>query len=230
MALYTIADLHLSFGSEKPMDVFSGWDNYVDRLKKNWESKVKERDVVVIAGDVSWAMKLEEAKKDFLFIDSLPGKKIIIKGNHDYWWSTVKKIEKFLEDIGCKTISVLQNSAVRYKNYCICGTRGWLCNSESDEDKKILLREVGRLNKSIDVAEKNKLIPIVFLHYPPVYKGEECKEIMDILIARNVKKCYYGHVHGNRAVKRVVTGEYKGIEFNLISCDYINFSPVLVEY
>lgn len=229
MALYAIADLHLSLGTEKPMDVFSGWDNYVDRLRKNWKSRVKNEDVVVIAGDVSWAMKLEEAKNDFLFIDSLPGRKIIIKGNHDYWWSTMRKIEKFLKDIGCKTISVLQNTGIKYYRDCICGTRGWMCNSESDEDKKILLREAGRLNKSLDFAEKNNLNPIVFLHYPPIYSGEECKEIIDILIARNVKKCYYGHVHGDRAAKRIITGEYKEINFNLVSCDYIGFMPVLVK-
>lgn len=228
MSLYTIADLHLSFGVSKPMDIFSGWDNYVEKLEDNWRRKIKDEDTVVIAGDVSWALRIEDAKPDFEFINSLPGRKIIIKGNHDYWWSTVKKVETFLKNNNYDSISVLLNSAVGIDDFCICGTRGWLYRSESENDRKILMRETGRLKRSLDVARKIGLEPIVFMHYPPVYGVDESKEILDILIERKVKKCYYGHIHGNRAAKRIVTGEYKGIDLQLVSCDYINFSPILV--
>lgn len=228
MAIYAISDLHLSLGTQKPMDVFEGWEGYVEKIEKNWKEKVKEEDTVVIAGDISWAMKLEESKNDFAFINSLPGKKILIKGNHDYWWSTKKKIEDFFKANKFDSISIIQNTAIKVGEHCICGTRGWMMNSETQEDVKILNREIGRLKTSLDIAKKENLEPILFLHYPPVYGGEECKDIIDILIARNIKKCYYGHVHGSRAMKKAVVGDYKGMDFKLISCDYIGFSPVVV--
>ena len=228
MSIFTIADLHLSLGVSKPMDIFSGWDNYVEKLKENWFKKVRPDDTVVIAGDVSWALRIEEAERDFDFIDSLPGKKIIIKGNHDYWWSTVKKVETFLKNHNYDSISVLLNSAIVVENYCICGTRGWLYRAESENDKKILMRETGRLRRSLEAAEKIGLEPIVFMHYPPVYGTDESKDILDVLIERKVKKCYYGHIHGNRAAKKIITGDYKGINLQLVSCDYVGFSPVLV--
>lgn len=229
MSLYAISDLHLSLGSEKPMDIFSGWDNYVCKIEQNWKRVVKDTDYVVIAGDISWAMRLEEAVKDFSFIESLPGKKIIIKGNHDYWWSTVKKIEDFLSANSFSSISVLLNSAQVVEDVCICGTRGWLYKSGSQNDKKILLRESGRLKRSLDIAEKSGLEPIVFMHYPPVFGSDESSEIMDIMIERNIKRCYYGHIHGGKLVRKLVTGKYKGIELHLIACDYIDFSPILVK-
>jgi predicted phosphohydrolase len=156
MSLFAIADLHLSLGTNKPMDVFEGWKDYVSRLQKNWRSIVGPDDTVVIAGDISWAMKLEEAVADFRFIDSLPGRKFILKGNHDYWWSTRKKIESFLAQNAFSSIGIIYNSAAQVGKFAVCGTRGWLYDAESAEDKKIVSREVGRLNASLDAAEKGR--------------------------------------------------------------------------
>lgn len=228
MSLFAIADLHLSLGCDKPMDVFEGWKDYTTRLEKNWRAIVKEEDTVVIAGDVSWAMKLEDTAKDFCFIHSLPGKKLIIKGNHDYWWSTKKKIDDYLAAQGFDSISIIHNNAVVVGEVAVCGTRGWLYNSQTDEDIKILNREVGRLNASIDAAERQRAKPIVFLHYPPVYDDAECVEILDVLKKHGIGKCYFGHIHGSQAAKRAITGDYDGIKMYLISCDYANFTPVLV--
>lgn len=228
MSLFAIADLHLSFGADKSMDVFPGWQDYTVRLEKNWRAIVKTEDTVVISGDISWGMKLEETKKDFTFLNDLPGKKLLIKGNHDYWWSTKKKMDSFFEENGFHTLSIVFNSAVSVGNVCVCGTRGWFYDAETDADKKILNREVGRLNASIDIAEMVGLEPVVFLHYPPVYGDMECREILDVLLERNIKRCYYGHIHGGNAAKKAVTGLYKGVNLQLISCDYTGFTPVLI--
>lgn len=228
MALFAIADLHLSLGSDKPMDIFEGWSDYVARLEKNWRGAVTENDTVVIAGDISWAMKLEEAAADFAFIHSLPGKKLILKGNHDYWWTTKSKIDAFLAANGFTSIRIVHNNAYKIGEVGVCGTRGWLYNAESREDQKIVRREAGRLNASIDDALRQDAEPVVFLHYPPVYDGAECREILDILVSRGIKRCYFGHIHGSQAAKRAVMGEYRGIRLHLISCDYLGFLPVLV--
>lgn len=228
MSIYAISDLHLSLDSNKSMDIFCGWKNYVSRIKENWENTVTNDDTVVVVGDISWAMKIAETKKDFEFINNLPGKKIFIKGNHDYWWSTTKKVKNFLDENNFKSISLLYNSAVPVENICVCGTRGWMYNSEEPEDEKILARETARLRRSLDFSLEYGLEPIVFLHYPPIYNFKESDEIINVLIERNIKRCYYGHIHGGGAKKGIIQGEYKGIEFNLISCDYINFKPLLV--
>ena len=148
MALYAIADLHLSLGTDKPMDVFRGWENYVERLEKNWRALVTEEDTVVIAGDISWGMRLEETVQDFTFLESLPGKKLLLKGNHDYWWSTRSKIEAFFAAQGFCSMELVFNSAVRVGDITVCGTRGWLYNAETPEDRKIVARENGRLTLS----------------------------------------------------------------------------------
>jgi predicted phosphohydrolase len=229
MSLFAIADLHLSLGTDKPMDVFIGWKDYVSRLEQNWRSMVGPEDTVVVAGDISWAMKLEEAAADFRFLNNLPGRKLILKGNHDYWWSTRKKIEAFLEQNAFSSISIVHNSAEAVGGLAVCGTRGWLYDAESAEDKKIVNREVGRLNASIDAAVKTGKKPVVFLHYPPVYGGMECCEIMDTLVERGITDCYYGHIHGSAAAKRSPMGEYKGVRMHLISCDYLGFMPLRVD-
>ena len=229
MSLFVIADLHLSLGTDKPMDVFKGWDNYVERLKKNWDSIVTADDTVVIAGDISWAMKLEDAVSDFKFIHERPGKKLILKGNHDYWWSTKNKIDNFMTQNGFKDINIVHNSACMVGNSAVCGTRGWMYNSESEEDKKIVNREVGRLKASINEAIKLGAKPIVFLHYPPVYDVFVCTEILNVLKEYNISDCYYGHIHGTHAYKRAPVGDYQGVKMHLISCDYIDFCPQLVE-
>ncbi len=228
MAVYAISDLHLSFNTDKSMDVFPGWYDYTNKIKQNWESTVKNEDFVVIPGDISWAMRLNEAKKDFEFINNLPGKKILIKGNHDYWWSTSKKINDFLQENNFNTISMIFNSAIKADNICICGTRGWMYNSDEPEDEKILNREVERLRRSLDSAKAFENETVVFLHYPPVYNFQESEEIINLLIERNIKKCYYGHIHGSGAKKGIIEGKYKGIDFKLVSCDYINFKPLLI--
>ncbi len=228
MSLYAIADLHLSLGTDKPMDIFSGWDNYIERLSENWKKLVNDNDTVVIAGDISWAMKLSECTEDFKFINSLPGKKIFLKGNHDYWWETVSKINAFLEENHFDTISILFNNSFEIEDYVICGTRGWGIECEKDEDIKILKRECGRLRLSLEDAKNSNKEPIVFLHYPPVFGNNVCSEIIDILKEYNIKKCYYGHIHGSNMIKASLIGEYEGIYFKLISCDAVSFTPVLV--
>ena len=231
MSLFVIADLHLSFGCNKPMDVFPGWKDYTQRLEQNWRSLVKESDTVVIAGDVSWAMKLEETEQDFAFIHRLPGQKILMKGNHDYWWSTKSKIERFLQEKGFTSMKVLHNNAYIVENVAVCGTRGWLYNSETEEDIKIVNREVGRLVASLDdaVRQDAHAQPIVFLHYPPVYGNMACAGILDVLETRHIEQCYFGHIHGYQASKKAVRGNYHGIKMHLISCDYVNFMPILVK-
>ena len=228
MAVYTIADLHLSLDGKKLMDVFPGWNDYVSRLTKNWNALVTPQDTVVIAGDISWAMKLEDADLDFAYLNRLPGKKLLLKGNHDYWWSTRKKIETYLTDRGFSTLSIVHNSAVPVGEIAVCGTRGWLYNAETLEDQKIVNREVGRLTTSLREAESLGLRPVVFLHYPPLYDDQRCEEILNVLKEWNIRDCYFGHIHGSQAAKRAVVGEYSGIKMHLISCDTVQFTPVLV--
>ena len=227
MALFAIGDLHLSLGGDKPMDIFSGWQDYVTRLEKNWRAIVRPEDTVVVAGDISWAMKLEECDADFAFLQALPGKKLLLKGNHDYWWTTRKKMEEYLERKGFDSLSILFNSAAAVGPYAVCGTRGWFYDAETDADKKVLSREVGRLRASIAQAEATGLELVAFLHYPPVYGGEVCEEIMQVLCEKGIRRCYYGHIHG-AAAKKVVTGMYRGVRLQLIACDYTGFTPVLV--
>lgn len=210
------------------MDVFPGWKDYVFRLEKNWKSLVREEDTVVIPGDISWAMKLEKSAKDFAFIHSLPGRKLLLKGNHDFWWSTRKKLEDFFARQGFYSLEIVHNNAVVVENIAICGTRGWLYNAETDEDKKIVNREVGRLTASLQEAEKTGKKPVVFLHYPPIFDGQECREILEVLVKHGISDCYFGHIHGTQAAKRAVTGEYEGVKMHLVSCDYVHFTPVRV--
>lgn len=225
MALFAIADTHLSFGTNKPMDTFEGWNNYTEKLKKNWNKLVSENDTVVIAGDISWAMNFNELKADFQFIDNLNGNKIIFKGNHDYWWNTMTKMNAFIEENNFKTIRILHNNSVSYNNVSVCGSRGWLFESEEDHDEKILNREVSRLKASLDSAECDE--KIVFLHYPPLTTNSECREIISLLNEYGIKKCYYGHLHGD-AAKYAIDGNRDNIDFKLISCDRLNFTPYLI--
>lgn len=228
MSLFAIADPHLSLGTDKPMDVFHGWSDYVPRLKENWERLITDDDTVVIGGDISWAMRLEECDADFGFIHSLPGQKIFLKGNHDYWWQTKKKIEDYLALKGFDSIRILFNNAYEVGDFAVCGTRGWYYDKEGEHDIKVINREIGRLRTSYNAALATGKRPVVFLHYPPVYGDIECEEIMNALLELDVKTCYYGHLHGDRTHKNAVQGEYKGIDFHLISCDYTRFVPVLV--
>ncbi len=228
MSLFALGDLHLSLGEDKPMDVFAGWNDYVQRLEENWKRLVTDEDTVVLAGDISWGMKLEETLTDFRFIDSLPGKKLLLKGNHDYWWSTKRKMDAYLQENGLTSIQILFNNAYRVGEYAVCGTRGWFLENDTPEDVKVLNREVGRLKLSLEEALKLQGEPVVFLHYPPYYRGVECPEIMDVLLEYGIKKCYYGHIHGKKNFRLAFEGVYKGVDFRLISCDKVGFMPVLV--
>ncbi|MDR1364500.1 MAG: metallophosphoesterase [Oscillospiraceae bacterium] len=227
--IFVISDLHLSFGSSKPMDIFNGWENYVPQLKENWNKTVSKNDTVVIVGDISWSMNLSEAKKDFEFINELQGQKIILKGNHDFWWSSTKKIQTFFQDNCFETIKILQNSAILLENKYVCGARGWKCKSENEHDIKIIKREAERLKLSLDSAKDKKLEKIVFMHFPPVY-GNDSNELMNILIENKIKLCYYGHVHGRLAAKKAVVGNYKGVNLQFVSCDYLGFCPKAVTF
>jgi predicted phosphohydrolase len=230
MSVYTISDLHLSLSDpNKSMDIFKGWENYIQRIHDNWIKNVMPEDTVIIVGDTSWVMKLEDTKKDFEFLHSLPGTKIIIKGNHDFWWSGITKINNFLKENNFSSIIPLLNDYIPCENLCICGSRGWILNSQKDADKKILLREIGRLRTSIKKADNcGNLEKIVFIHYPPIFLNTSNHQILDVLGESNIKKCYYGHVHGSGSCKNIVEGLYSNIYFKLVSCDYINFTPILV--
>ena len=228
MHLYAIADTHLSLGANKPMDVFHGWSDYVDRLKDNWERLVTDEDTVIIAGDISWAMRLEECYEDFSFLNALPGQKILLKGNHDYWWQTKKKIDDYLDANGFDTIRILFNNAFEIGDVAVCGTRGWYYDKEGEHDVKVINREVGRLKMSYETAKTFGKPIIAFLHYPPVYGDVECEEIMSALLELGINECYYGHLHGERTHKNAVIGEYRGIDFHLVSGDYTRLLPVLV--
>lgn len=225
MALFTISDLHLSLSSDKPMDKFYGWDNYVDRIYANWQRTVGENDTVVLPGDLSWGLKLEDTLEDFKFLERLNGKKIILKGNHDLWWSTRKKIEEFFENNGITTVSLVHNSIIETENVCICGTRGWFYDDQ--ENAKILNREALRLDTSLSLGEKTGKPLLVFLHYPPVYNGQVCDEIFSVLKSHDIKTVYHGHIHG--AGRNNSTSLYDGIEFRLVSADCIGFTPFCIK-
>ena len=226
MSLFVLADLHLCFGDpSKTMSVFNGWADYQDRIKKHWLELIKNEDTVVLPGDISWGMSLAEAAPDFHFINDLPGEKIIIKGNHDYWWSTMKKMEGFLAAEGCSTIKLLHNNHYRYGEYGICGTRGWVNMPGETQDEKVLKREVQRLETSIKSALAENLKPIVFLHYPPIFATNFNYDILEVLYRYNISDCYYGHIHGRSAHELCVKNTYDGINFHLIAGDYLQFIP-----
>ena len=235
MSIFVIADLHLSFRKPKPMDIFGdNWQNHEEKIKKDWNEKVTENDLVVLPGDFSWETYLENTKLDFEYLNSLPGKKIMLKGNHDYWWTTITSMKKFLKENSFENIDFLYNNSYEFENKILCGTRGWSL-LENEKDTKLINRELGRLKISLDDGmkkyKKGKEI-IVFMHYPPITKskmlsGEEMKFI-NLMKEYNVKRCYYGHLHGN-SIKDAIEGVVEGIEFKLISCDSLDFKMVKIE-
>ena len=231
MAIYAISDLHLSLSSDKPMDVFGGvWENYVDKLKEEWEATVKEDDVVIVSGDVSWAMYLDEAVLDLQFIDALPGKKIISRGNHDYWWASLSKLESCLEVNNIKSISFVQNNAIEIENYVVCGCRGWKTPLDDDfkkQDQKIYNRELLRLEISLTEAIKTQKDIIVSLHYPPFSSKGIKTGFVDVLERFRVKYCIYGHLH-SEGMKNAIVGNINDIEYILASSNHLLFKPRLV--
>lgn len=229
MAIYAIADLHLSFEQDKPMDIFGeNWTGHEEKIKKNWIKKVKSDDIVLLPGDFSWATYLQETKKDFEYLNVLPGKKLLLKGNHDYWWTTITSMRRFLKENSFETIDFIYNNAYEYDNYIIAGTRGWSA-IDMEADEKILNRELARLELSLkDGINKygTEKDIIVCMHYPPItnskiIKNEEM-EFVKIMKKYNVKKCLYGHLHSD-SIKEAVEGIIDGIEYKLVSADGLNF-------
>ena len=224
MALYAIGDLHLCLGAPKPMDIFGGtWVGYMDKLKKGF-SHISQEDTTVLLGDLSWALDLENAYADFAWLNRIPGKKIILKGNHDYWWSTAAKFYKFCSENDFSGFEILNNNFFEYRDYAICGTRGWFFEEErsADHDEKVFKRELIRLETSLKAA--GELPKIVFLHYPPRYKGYTCNEILDLFHHYGVRQCFYGHLHG-ASHGLAMEGLWDGIEYRLLSADKLNFPP-----
>lgn len=238
MSLFTISDLHLSLATPKPMDIFGHrWQGYTAKLEKNWRAIVGENDTVVIPGDISWAMHLDEAERDFRFLHSLPGKKILGKGNHDYWWTTVGKMKKALAEWGIDSIDFLHNNAYEAEDFIICGSRGWfieerLQNIDSADHAKIAAREALRLKASLDAGKllgKDSGKPILaFLHFPPVSADFVCTEIVSLLKEYNVSECFYGHLHGNYSVPR--SFEYDGVKLTIIAADHLEFIPHITNH
>ena len=227
MALYAIGDLHLCLGAPKPMDIFGGaWVGYMDKLKEGM-SVIKPEDTLILMGDLSWALGLSDARADFAWINEIPGRKIILKGNHDYWWSTVKKFEGFCAENGFENLHIWHNNHFEYEGIAICGTRGWFFEEErsGQHDEKVFRRELMRLETSLQSA--GDMPKLVFLHYPPRYKGYECPEILQMLEKYEVRNCYYGHLHG-ASHGLAMEGMWDGVNFKLLSADRLNFKPYCI--
>jgi predicted phosphohydrolase len=231
MAIYAISDLHLSFGTNKPMSVFGeNWGNHFDKISKDWIEKVEPQDVVILAGDFSWATYLEDTFKDFEYLNSLPGKKLLLKGNHDYWWTTLTSMRKYLKENNFCNIDFLQNNSYKHESHIIVGTRGWQF-TENAEDKKILKREIARLELSISdglkkITNNEKLIACI--HYPPFNDNlSDDFSFINVLKKYPVDTCVYGHLHG-ASHQNAVQGNIDGIDFKLISCDYTDFKLIQI--
>ena len=223
MALYALGDLHLSLNSNKSMEIFGdGWQDYVLRLKEAF-SALRPEDVTVLCGDLSWGMSLEESLEDFRFIDALPGKKYLLKGNHDYWWNTAAKMNRFFAEHGFDKLHILHNNCTFYGDAALCGTRGWFFEENAaPQSEKVFKRELIRLDASLKAAgERPKLC---FLHYPPLYQGYRCPEIIALLEQYGVERCYYGHLHGG-SHRLAVEGRQGGVAYYLVSADYVGFRP-----
>lgn len=226
MALYAIGDLHLSFGADKPMDVFGGaWTGYVEKLQRGL-SAIKPGDTTVLLGDLSWALDLSGAREDFAFINAIPGRKIILKGNHDYWWTTAAKFYRFCEENGFSDMWILNNNCYDYEGIALTGTRGWFFEEDAAEgshNDKVFKRELIRLETSLQAAGECE--KICFLHYPPRYRGYACPEILELLQRYHVQMCCYGHLHGD-SHKLALEGEFGGVYYRLCAADYVDFVPV----
>ena len=229
MSIYVIGDLHLSFNTPKPMDIFGkNWTGHEEKIKRDWLQKVKDEDLVVLPGDFSWETYLENTKKDFEYLNNLPGKKLLLKGNHDYWWTTITSMRKFLKENNFENIDFLYNNSYEFENKILCGTRGWSITDE-ETNEKLINRELIRLELSLqDGVNKygtDKEI-IVFMHYPPITKakiitGQEAK-FVEMMRKYKVKRCFYGHLHGT-SIADAVEGNIEGIELKLVSADGLDF-------
>lgn len=228
MSLYAIGDLHFSTAVNKPMNIFGdNWDNHEEKIINSWKSKVNEEDTVLIVGDTSWAINMNEAEEDLNIIHNLPGKKIYVKGNHDYWWTTVAKLNKLYDDM-----SFLQNNFYQYEEYAICGTRGWICPNDvkfTEDDEKIYKREAHRLKLSLDAAKKAEFKKIIVItHYPPTNDKLDPSLFTEIYESYGVEKVVYGHLHGKESFKMGLKGIRNEVEYNLVSCDYVDFNLIKI--
>lgn len=231
MAIFAISDLHLSLNGEKPMDVFGNhWENYTQRMEEQWNRVVKKEDLVLIPGDISWAMYLEDTVADFTYLNRLNGQKLLLRGNHDYWWTTLSKMEKFVEEHGFDTLHFLKNSAFLWDGVAICGTRGWTIPHPDSmgEDRKIYERERQRLLLSLEAVSQEKAEKILcMMHYPPAEPEGSTQGFLDILKEYGVSKCVFGHLHA-AAHRFAPCGIWQGVELSLVACDYLNFTPMLI--
>lgn len=232
MALFALSDTHLSLSVDKPMNIFgSRWTDHHKKIELAWNSMVKDTDTVVIGGDISWGIDLEEAKNDLLFIENLTGKKIFVKGNHDLWWNSLTKIQNLFDELGITSIELLQNNYFKRDGFLICGTRGWYVDpSNSPKDtsfEKLIKREAARLEMSIQSSLNDEGERVVFLHFPPVFQDFVYRELIDVLHKYDVKRCFYGHLHGMYKIPREFT--FEDIEFTLVSADFLNFVPFLIK-
>lgn len=228
MSLYAIGDLHFSTAVNKPMNIFGdNWDNHEEKIINSWKSEVNEEDTVLIVGDTSWAINMNEAEADLNIIHNLPGKKIYVKGNHDYWWTTVAKLNKLYDDM-----SFLQNNFYQYEEYAICGTRGWICPNDvkfTEDDEKIYKREAHRLKLSLDAAKKAGFKKIIVItHYPPTNDKLDPSLFTEIYESYGVEKVVYGHLHGKESFKMGLKGIRNEVEYNLVSCDYVDFNLIKI--
>ena len=233
MALFALADLHLSFSNDKPMDIFGeAWKNHSEKIEKNWRTLVAEEDTVIVPGDISWAKHLEDVVRDLAFIHALPGTKILSKGNHDYWWSTVARMERLVAEQGLTSLHFMKNNAFLVEDAVVCGAKGWMLPTDPDfgaQDRVIYEREKGRLQRSLEegrnlmLGETSTLVAA--LHYPPLIYPYNDTEITKILEDYRVDICVYGHLHG-AALRRVFEGERNGVEYRSVSADYVDFTPI----
>ncbi len=245
MSIFVLSDLHLSLDSKtnKSMEVFGArWQDYITKIEKNWNAVVGEDDTVIVPGDISWATRLEDSESDLGFLNSLNGKKLIGKGNHDFWWSTAKKMQTFFEEKGFSTISILYNNAYIVEDRIICGTRGWFPDESRQitvgevDHAKIVNREITRLRLSLDAAKKlqneresetGEALPItVFLHFPPVWGDFVMHEFLDVFHEYGITECYFGHIHS--AYNQSGRFEFEGIKFTLTASDFLNFHPIII--
>lgn len=229
MAIYAISDLHLSFNTNKPMNVF-GWENYEERIKEDWNQKVTQEDTVLLPGDFSWAMNLKDTDLDFQYIHALPGKKILLKGNHDYWWNTLTSMRNYMKKRKIDDIDFLYNNSYKIENTIICGTRGWIIGENDEENQKIYKRELQRLKLSLEDGMK-KYRPgkdmIVCMHYPPI-KDKVQSDFVRLMEEYPVKQCIYGHLHGS-AHNGAIEGNFGKIEYKMVSCDYTDFKLIRIK-
>lgn len=237
MRIFALADLHLSFAVDKPMAVFGQrWANHEEQIQDNWRRLVESDDLVLVPGDISWAVTLTEAIPDLRFIDQLPGQKLLLKGNHDYWWQSISQITRLCRDEGLTSLDFLQNDArILPDGAAICGTRGWLLPADADyspdQDDKILRRELLRLEMSLTAANKIKernCPLLVMMHYPPLGENREQTAFTQLLEKYGVTDCVFGHIHHTRSRLRLDGTEIRGIRYTLVAGDQIGFAPKLI--